>query len=76
MKEFLLNYRQQALFFEKEFMNQILQAKEVENTGTGFEKLVRDGIKISQDFNNYLRGVLHDITTCKIPTTHHFSPII
>lgn len=71
------SYRQHALFFEKEFMNHRLHAKEVENTGTGFEQLVRDGIKISSDFDNYLKRVLHDITTCTIPTKQaNFPPLL
>lgn len=71
------NYRQQALFFEKEFANHRSQSKEVEKTGTGFEKLVREGIKISCDFNMYLQRVLNDITTCTIPTKQtNFPPLL
>lgn len=70
-------YRQQALFYEREFMNHRSQSKEVERTGSGFEKLVREGIKLSKDFNNYLKLLLNEITTCTIPTKQtNFPPLL
>ncbi|WP_028609832.1 DUF2935 domain-containing protein [Paenibacillus harenae] len=71
------NYRKTALFYKQEFANQIEQAKMVEQSGSGFEALASNGIKISTDFNNYLRRVLYDITTCTIPTKQtNFPPLL
>lgn len=40
--------------------NHIEHAKQIETMGMGIEKLLCDGYKISETFDNYLRGLLRN----------------
>ncbi|MFD1708589.1 DUF2935 domain-containing protein [Siminovitchia sediminis] len=70
-------YRQTALMFQEDFAGQLAQAEEVNQAGTGIENLLRNSYKLSSSFDQYLRGLLSEITTCTIPTKQtNFPPLL
>ncbi len=71
------SYRQTAIRFKNDYQNLMLQAKEVENTGTQLRALLDENRKLSFAFRDYLTRILDEISTCRIPTGQtNFPPLL
>ena len=70
-------YRQVAIRFQNDYHNLMLQAKEVELTGTNLRGLIEDNKRLSFAFRDYLTNLLNEITMCKIPSGQtNFPPLL
>lgn len=59
--------REQALNFQGRFEANIVKAKQVEQTGQGFEAFVRSTRALAQELSNVLGGLHHALETCSVP---------
>lgn len=70
-------YRQASIQFKNDYHNLMLQAKDVEKTGSGLPVLIEENKKLSFAFRDYLTRLLNELTTCRIPTGQtNFPPLL
>jgi len=71
------SHRQTAIRFHHDYQNLMMQAAEVEKSGSRLRQLIEEERKLSHAFRDYLGQLLDEISTCRIPTGQtNFPPLL